>query len=301
MYGLLVFCFLLYLPHVWLNKLASKDTGNTKILFQFSLYTAIISMVTGLIMVLIEKQTLSFDFVTLSTAFLFGIMLAVCSIFTFYAFRVTSVAIVNMSATSSVIIPCIVGMVFFKEAVSIGKILGIVLFLTAAYFITASNDKSSKTFTLKSLVACILVFLTSGIGSISIQLFSQYSIGVSDSLFMFYSYVFNSLILFVFVFVLSQKEKREKLIEGSSLSTDAVFSKRLILLGAGISVITFALQQINVILANEIPAAVLFPVLKSGSLIFGAGVGLAIFKEKLSVKNIIGIVFCIAALIVLNL
>ena len=299
MYGLLVLCFLLHFPNVWLNKLASKDTGNTKVLFEFSLYTAIISMVTGLIMLFIEKQALSFDFVTISTSLLFGIMLAVCSVATFYAFRVTSVAIVNMSATSSVIIPCIVGMVFFKEQVSIGKIVGIILFLIAAYFITASNDKSSKTFTLKSLVACIIVFVTSGIGSISMQLFSQYSTGVSDSLFMFYSYAFNSLILFAFVFVLSQKEKREKFLEESSRAV--VFSKKLILLGAVISVITFALQQINVVLANEIPAAVLFPVLKSGSLIFGAVVGWAFFKEKLSVKNIIGIVCCISALIVLNL
>lgn len=53
-------------------------------------------------------------------------------------------------------------------------------------------------------------------------------------------------------------------------------------------------------LANEIPAVVLFPVLKSGSLIAGAMVGWLIFKEKLSVKNIIGIMIAIGALILLN-
>ena len=298
-YGLLIFCFLLYLPHVWVNKVASKHTESTKILFQFSLYVAAISMVTGLLLVLVERERFSFDFVTVGTALLFGIISAICSISTFYAFRVTSVAVVNMSATSSVIIPCIVGMLFFHESVSVGKILGVALFLIAAYCITTSKNKDDKRFTWKSLLACIVVFLTSGVGSIAIQLFSRYSEGVSDSLFMFYSYVFNSLILLIFVFVLSKKESGKQHLENSS--KDIRFSKKLVLLGIIISVITFALQQINVVLANEIPSAILFPVLKSGSLIFGAGVGWAIFKEKLSVKNMIGLVLCIGALVVLNL
>ena len=66
------------------------------------------------------------------------------------------------------------------------------------------------------------------------------------------------------------------------------------------SVAVFFIQQTNVVLANQIPAAVLFPVLQSGALIMGAIVGWLIFKEKLSVKNIIGIVLTIGALVLLN-
>ena len=84
-------------------------------------------------------------------------------------------------------------------------------------------------------------------------------------------------------------------------NASVVFPKKLFWIGAIGAIVAFFIQQINVLLANEIPAVILFPVLKSGSLIFGAVVGRTIFKEKLSAKNIIGIGLCIVALVVLNL
>lgn len=295
MYALLILCFFLYFPHAFVNKLASKNTENKKVLFAFSLYTAAFSALTGLIVALVEGATFSFDLVTVLTSFLFGIMLAVCQIATFYSMQVTSVAVSNMSATASVIIPCFVGMLFFNEGVTVGKILGIAIFLIAAYLIIAKDRKNKQhSFSAKTLFACLLVFLTNGLGSIAMQLFAEYSVGVSDSVFMFYSYVLNTLTLLVFVLCLQAKNKQAET-EGK-----VVFPSKLFILGLLISAITFFLQQINVVLANEIPSTILFPILKSGKLILGATVGWMFFKEKLSVKNIIGIALAIVALVVLN-
>lgn len=293
MYALLILCFFLYFPHALVNKSASKNMENKKVLFAFSLYVAVFSALTGLIVVLVEGATFSFDLVTVLTSLLFGIMLSVCQIATFYSMQVTSVAVSNMSATASVIIPCFVGMLFFNEGVTVGKILGIALFLIAAYFIVAKDRKDEqRSLSAKALFACLLVFLSSGLGSIAMQLFAEYSVGVSESVFMFYSYLLKTLILLVFVLCLQAKKKQT---EGK-----AVFSNKLFIFGVLISAINFFMQQINVVLANEIPSTILFPVLKSGSLILGSATGWIFFKEKMSVKNGIGLALAIVALVVLN-
>lgn len=294
MYALLAFGFCLYFPNVLVGKLASKDTNNRILVYKYSLYGALLSAGIGLLLVLVNQATVTFDFVTLSTSLLFGVMMSVCQIATLYSLQVTSVAISNMSATVSIIIPCFVGMVFFNESITAGKIIGILIFFIAAYLIIAQNGEEKRSFTMKSLIACLLIFLTSGFGSISMQLFSNYSKGVSDSLFMLYSYIFNSLILFAFILILIKKQNADE------ASETTVLSKRLLWLGVVKAVTLFFIQQTNVVLANQIPAAVLFPVLQSGALIMGAIVGWLIFKEKLSVKNIIGIALAIGALVLLN-
>lgn len=294
MYWLLIFCVLLYFPVTLIRKLASKKTEGKIILFKFSLLVAIFGVATGFLVVFIEGARFSFDWVTLSTALLFGIMLAVAQVASFSALQTTSVAIVNMSATASVLIPCVVGIIFFREPITVGNAIGIIAFFIAAYFITRPTNKESKSFTTKALFLCLAVFAAEGVGSVAMQLFSKYSTGVKDSVFMLYAYLFNSLILLIYVFILSKGKKREE--DGTS-----VISKKLFLYAFLIAAIEFAMQQINVVLANDISAAILFPVLKSGSLVFGAVVGWAIFKEKLSVKNIVGLALCIGAVIVLNL
>ena len=294
MYALLVLCFFLYFPNVLVGKLASKETNNRILVFKYSLYGALLSVGIGLVLVLVNKATFSFDFVTLSTALLFGVMMSVCQIATLYALQVTSVAISNMSATVSIIIPCFVGMFFFNEAITAGKIIGIFVFFIAAYLIITQNGEEKRSFTMKSLIACLLIFLTSGFGSISMQLFSNYSKGISDSLFMLYSYIFNAMILFAFILLLKKKQNVNEDVKTT------VLSKKLLGLGLVKSMTLFFIQQTNVVLANQIPAAVLFPVLQSGALIMGAIVGWLIFKEKLSVKNIIGVALAIGALVLLN-
>ena len=297
MYGLLVVCFLLYFPLTLANKLASKNTVGKSTVVTFSLYNATVGVLIGGLVVLINQTRFSFDFITLSTSVFLGVTLAAYQVAMLYALKQTSVAIVNMITTVSVIFPCLFGVFFFREPVSVGKIVGIIAFLIAAYFITGENNPK-KHFTWKSLMMACIASLMSGLGSIAMQLFSRYSTENSNSLFMFYSYCMNALALLIFVCV-SNRRTKSTVIERRK--ERVVFPKKLFWIGAISAMVAFFIQQINVLLANEIPAVILFPVLKSGSLIFGAVVGRTIFKEKLSAKNIIGIVLCIVALIVLNL
>jgi drug/metabolite transporter (DMT)-like permease len=297
--------------------MSSEHTKDTTVLFRYSLYTALVGAVIGFFLLLFDGANFRLDTPAFWSAILFGSMIALCQVFTFYALNITTVALTNMCNTASVLIPTLFGIIVFQEDFTIGTGIGIVLFFAAAYLISTKNNAvaQQKPFTAKTLFACLLVFLSNGFGSVSMQLFSHYSKGVSESGFMFYTYLFTSVILGVFVMMLLWKRKKQSALPtATALSgeenqsqtanhekTLPIFSKILFLWGALSTAIGFFINQVNTIIAPHIPAAILFPSLKGGALLMGVLVGWTIFKEKLSVKNIIGVVLCIAALIVLNL
>lgn len=325
MYFLLVVCILLYFPINFINKTSSNHTKDKTVLFRYCLYTASVGAVIGFILLLFDGANFHLDTPAILASILFGAMIALCQLVTFYALSITTVAIATMCNTASVLIPTLFGIAVFKEDFTIGTGIGIVLFLVAAYLISAKNNASTeqKPFTLKTLFACLGVFISNGFGSVSMQLFSRYSVGVKESGFMFYSYFITSLILLVFVSIILLKTKKSLALsaplqgetqselaatnlqpqEQSNANSNrlATFSKALFLLGFISTVLGFFINQVNTVIAPHIPAAVLFPSLKGGALIMGVLVGWIIFKEKLSVKNIVGVVLCIAALIILNL
>lgn len=315
MYLLLVICILLYFPINYVNKKASNHTGDTTVLFRYCLYTAIVGVAIGFFLLLFDGANFKLDAPALFSALLFGSMVVLCQLVTFYSLRITTVALTNMCNTASVLIPTLFGIIVFKEEFTIGTALGIVLFFAAAYLISVKNNVATeqKPFTFKTFLTCLGLFLSNGFGSVSMQLFARYSVGVSESGFMFYTYVFTSAILLVFVSILLINAKRKLSLSATAPTEETqmqmqaqkprlpVFAKILFLFGFLSTAISFFINQANTIIAPHIPAAVLFPSLKGGALLMGVLVGWIIFKEKLSVKNIIGVILCVAALIILNL
>lgn len=323
MYLLLILCILLYFPNSFIAKKSSTHTKGNFVIFRYSLYTSAFSVVVGIILTLFDGANFRMDTPAILSALLFGSMIALSSIVTVYSYKIATVALTTMCNTISVIIPCIFGVFLFQEAFTLGKGIGIVLFFISAYLLISPNknkEKESKPFTFKTLLVCCALVIANGFGSISMQLFSNYSVGVSVSAFMLYSHAFASLIIGTVVLVMIIKRKKSvslsALQENSNtfieselaLSQDVVpqptegkFPKILFLFGCGSTVISFFINQVNTIITPLIPAAILFPSLKGGALIMSALVGWSIFKEKLSLKNIIGIALCLSALIVLNL
>lgn len=322
MYLLLIVCILLYFPSVFLSKTSSNYTKSNSLIFKYCLYTSILGIAIGAILILLGDRNFSLDMPALWSSLLFGCMIAFCGIVTVYGLKITTVAIINMCNTISVAIPCIFGIIVFQEQLTIGTGIGIVLFFISAYLLISPNTQAvqSKPFTFKTLLVCLALVFSNGFGSVSMQLFSNYSTGVSESAFMFYSYVFTAIINAILVGVLMLKERKTAIstvttqefnpetICESAFSAEKTqenkigkFPKILFLLGLGSTVISFFLNQVNTIITPHIPAAILFPSLKGGALVMSALVGWTIFKEKLSSKNIIGIVLCLSALIVLKL
>ena len=63
----------------------------------------------------------------------------------------------------------------------------------------------------------------------------------------------------------------------------------------------FLIQQIKTVLSGNISSFIIFPVTMAGSVIIGAAIGWLWFSEKLTLKNIIGVLGAIVSLMLINM
>ena len=291
-YIYLLFVILLYFPHILTDKLGSRGTEEKAMLFKYSFFRAIIGVAVGAVVLIITGNKIQLDLYTVLTATMFGVMSGLCMPVTFYAMQVTTVAVTSVFKAASVIIPCIFGALFFDEAMSFVNVIGFALFLFAVYLIVSKSQESKVGFGAKALLACLGVILTNGFGSIAMQLFGKCVPDGDEAVFMFIGYVVQALVLFIIHLFYSAKNSTQKA---------GPISRKMMIYGIIGMVAMFLIQQIMTALSSGIPASLLFPVTMGSSVIVSVIVGWLWFKEKMTAKNIIGIVLGIVSLVMINL
>ena len=291
-YVYLLCAIILYFPLILANKLGSEGTEERAILFKYSFYRSLIGVVVGGIILAFAGSKISIDLYTVLTSLMFGIMLGLCMIVTFYSMQVTTVAISSVFKSASVIIPCIFGAIFFDETITIINIIGFILFLLSVYLIVSKEQKKKVNFGIKALLACAGVLITNGLGSISMQLFGKYVPDGEEAVFMFFSYCVQSIVLLIIHLIYSSKHKE---------CQTSVISKKMWGYGIIGTTAAFLIQQIMAMLASKISSFVIFPVTTGSSVIMGAIIGWLCFREKLTVKSMIGIIGGIISLIMINM
>lgn len=291
-YIYLVFIILLYFPLVLTDKRGSEGTEEKGMLFKYSSFRAVVGVLVGVVSLIVTGSKLQFDFYTVLTATMFGVMSAFCMPVTFYAMQVSTVAVSSVFKAASVIIPCIFGALFFDEAISLVNSIGFAVFLFSIYLIVSKSKENNKGFGIKALLGCLGVLLTNGFGSIAIQLFGKCVPNGNEAVFMFIGYIVQALVLFIIYFSYSVKNNEQK---------TGPISKNMIVYGIIAMVTIFIIQQVQTGLSSSFPAALLFPVTMGSSVIVSVIVGWLWFKEKMTVKNILGIILGIVSLIMINM
>ena len=221
------------------------------------------------------------------------------------ALKGASLILVQMFAAGSIVLSALFGHFFLDgQEMNVYQWLGLVVFLISIYFMV-SQDKSkakdgqeqSKKISLKTLIMLILMFIAEGGMMIVQTIFGTLVEDGNTALFSFVMFAINALILYICYLVkalfihkpVRQVEKKLKFLP-----------KTLLICGAFLA---FALAVIN-ILATEltamVPAALLFSISNAIAIIVTMLVGGIVYKEKVGVKNIIGIVLCAASLTVIG-
>ena len=111
-YIYLLFAIMIYFPLILADKLGSEGTEEKAMLFKYSFYRSLIGVVFGGLILIITGSKIHLDLYTVLTSLLFGLMLGLCMLVTFYSMQVTTVAISSVFKAASVIIPCIFGALF---------------------------------------------------------------------------------------------------------------------------------------------------------------------------------------------
>ena len=295
-YMYLFFAVLLYFPLILADKLGSEGTEQKAMLFKYSFYRSLAGVVFGGIILLFTANassvTLHIDLYTVLTSLMFGLMLGLCMLVTFYSMQVTTVAISSVFKAASIIIPCIFGAWFFDESISIINIIGIILFLISVYLIVSINGEKKVKFGLKALLACLGVLFTNGFGSIAIQLFGKCVPNGVEALFMFISYCVQSVVLLVIHLFYRIRDKTD---------SNNRISKKMWIYGIIGTAAAFLIQQIMAVLSSDISAIVIFPITMGSSIIIGVIIGWMWFKEKLTFKSALGVLGTIVSLMLINM
>ncbi|RCW90908.1 EamA family transporter [Winogradskyella arenosi] len=224
-----------------------------------------------------------------SSWFIAAIMLGFLFIAIFNVMALTAqkngLSVASVSSKMSVIIPIIFGIIVFNESIGAQKIIGILIALVAV-FLTSLKEKGNVVLK-QSIYLPLILFFGSGTIDTSINYFAP-----DDQIPLFSATIFAMAAL-IGVLLLSFRALKPK----NSLTLKAIpFGVTLGIVNYGS--IHFLLMALRV---ENTESSTLFTVNHIAILALSTIIGLLFFKEQISIKNWIGIVLALIAILLVTL
>ena len=223
-----------------------------------------------------------------------GIVTSVSAIAALKAVSVGPVSFTSLICSLSTVISALSGAMFFNESIAPAQVIGMVLMLLTFYFATGKGSDGKRA-SVEWFIYCAIAFVFTGaVGVVQkIHQASEYKDEMVPLLVIMFavSTVFSMILYLVFA------KKEGKNAERAKSDTKTVVLLFVIMAASGIFV---ALNnQFNLYLCGVIPAAIFFPVVNGGNLILTTLSALVLFKEKLIVRQWIGMGIGIVSVILL--
>lgn len=236
-----------------------------------------------------------------NAAFLAGWLLAIQN---------NSLVSVDVCLTLGSIIPALLCACFFGEAVSLPKMLGFAMILTATV-ILAGHSKKTTGRSWFGILLLIIAAVGDGMSGFAQQLYRQFYTEAGSlshgtyypkTVYHFYTYVFAAILLFVLLLVFratkgtsSEADKREK--EPLTLSASIVLYIFIM------AVCLFAANYLQTIATNDygMPSQVLYPIIKGGCLVVVNFMAMIFFGEKMTPRSIFGSLVALCGIISMSI
>lgn len=195
-----------------------------------------------------------------------------------------TVLIVNMS----MIIPVCVSYFVFDEKLSPLRILGIILTVITFFIVTEfkGGKKSSK----RWLLLSVMTMLADGGAKIVLKFFGESAWRDEREAFVSCAYIAAAIVSLAFYLITLRKGK------GISIKR----SPQIFLVAAITGVILALFQLVNAFAVKTVDGTFLFPAYTGGFIVFSVFTSVFIFKEKLNLKQIIGLIIGLLALVLMN-
>lgn len=266
----------------------SRKIYNGKIkngVFTFSALSSICAM-------LFFVPSLSDGFYYSSKAFYYSVGFAVSNsvalVVTFLAIKKGPLSLSSLGISYSLIIPALYGLIFLDEPVTSLLITGIVLLLISIFLMNVEKKGEEKKITFEWIIYVLLAFLSNGICSTVQKVQPIACDNMYKNEFMFVALFMSAVFLFVFSLIY---EKNTFI-----LNAKKGFSCYLIC-GVGKGIVNMFIISLSTMMA----ASVMFPLIAAGDVILTVGVSILIYKEKLSIQQIFGIILGILSIVLINI
>ena len=276
------------------QHICGKNTSNSitgiSCFIQYCSYSNILSAILGLLLILVVKNGFNCNLSTFLISCFSGIMLAASSGFSLAAMKSGTVALTSLFGTAGILVPCIAGIFLFGQPMSWGQCGGIALFFVAAYLLIGSSAKIYSGFSLKTFLLLIGTMLANGFTMLAQQMFTFYVPNGEVSVFSFLSFGVVGVLLLILACIRTKGEQK----------VQYKLSPKLLVLGAVSSVVVFIINQLATLSTSLVPPAILFGFINGGSTIIAAIAAAVCFREKLTLRTILGIPIGVISLIIIK-
>ena len=275
------------------SKLSSKETENIVQTVKYTAYQYTVSALLGLVLLLTDISGIKIDLPTIAIALLSGISLFFSTFFTIYGMKSGTVSLVSMFSTAGLLVPIIAGAFMFKQPVSLVQWVGIVLFFLSAWLLIKSSENTYNGFNFKTFLLLIGAMLSNGLTMLAQQMYTHYVPGGNISLFSFLS--FGAVTIFGVPTALSMGRSEK------NTDLDKNLSKTLYICGFAMAVAVFVINQFATSLTALLPPVFLFTFINGGGTIISTLVAAVMYKEKLSLYSILGVIIGLSSMIIIKL
>lgn len=250
----------------------------------------VVACITGLIF---NPKTITLSELSHQSWFLGTVLLGVLFILIFNIMAKSSqlngVGVTSVATKMSLVVPVVFAVLYYKDALSVFQLIGILLALFAVYLASIKSGKGEVS--KKHLWLPILVFLGSGVIDTSIK-FIQEGYLTDGQYPIFSSTVFGTAAVSGFVFIGFKSIQNpiqlnfRNMLGGICLGIPNYFS------------IFFLLRALN---SETLNSSSIFTINNVAIVLFSTLLGILLFKEKLTTRNWFGVVLAVVSIVLVAL
>lgn len=285
---------------------------NAVIYVKYTVYYQGVAGVFALILFLIELasgQTINGVGETFIYASISGIALAISTMCSVYILCQGTMVLGSLFGTAGLIIPTIACIFLYQEYIEWYQWVAIGVFMIGAFFLAGGSRKIYGKFTFSQLLVLISSLVLSGVTMLMQKMFGMEVEGGSVSLFSLISFVV-SVVLFgivLIIFKLIRKPAQTKQYSADQFTffpkneQDGKLPKQSLIYGVVLAFAVFLINQLSTISTPLIEAVILFAIICGGATVVSAIVGAVVYKERITINTILGLILGIGSLILLKI
>ena len=275
------------------SKRSSNEVDNVALTVKYTAYKCAVSAGFGLILLLTDISSIRLDLPTVSIAVLSGVSLFFSTFFSIYGMKSGTVSLVSMFGTAGLLVPIIAGGFLFYQPISLMQGIGTAIFFVSAWLLIKNSKNTYNGFSLKTFLLLLGSMLANGTTMLAQQMYTHYVPNGSIGLFSFLSFGTVAAAGLAAALVMGKTEKYQ----GENLK----LGKTLYICGIALAAAVFVINQFATTLTALLPPVFLFTFINGGGTIISTLVAAVIYKEKLSVYSILGVIIGIGSMVMIKL
>lgn len=254
--------------------------------FYVALSMGIAALLGVITLVLGGAGEISFICIALATAS--GLALAINKIIAALAMKNGTMVMSSVFSTAGLIVPCVAGIFFFNEPMSIWQWVGVEIFIFGAFFLASYSKNTCPTYSFKTIIYLLLVFLLNGITMLCQKLLTFLDENANVSMFSLLSFAIPAVIFFI-LSLFRKDNTNEKL-------NKKIYLPMLILAAA-----VFIINQFATLATAFVSSVVLFTLINGGATVISFAVAAICFKEKPTFKSVLGLILTLGGIMLVNI